>query len=297
VGVTRAFLGPSNQSLLPTLVPPAQFPTAVAWSSSLMQAAMVAGPSLGGVLYGAFGGPSWVYGIAAACSGLALVQVGRMTTASRAVSRPATTRSSLLAGVRYVRGNPIVLGAISLDLFAVLLGGATALLPVYARDVLFLGPWALGVLRSAPAAGSALTGLWLTAHPIQRRVGVKMFACVALFGVATIVFGLSRSFALSLAALVVAGAADMVSIFVRSSLVQLATPDPMRGRVSAVNLVFVGASNELGEFESGMTAQWWGAVPAVVVGGVGTLVVVALWAARFPQLRRVDRLGDVVANH
>jgi MFS family permease len=297
VGVTRAFLGPSNQSLLPTLVPTAQFPTAVAWSSSLMQAAMVAGPSLGGVLYGVFGGPSWVYGIAAASSSLALLQVGRMTTAGGAVLRPATTRTSLLAGVRYVRGNPIVLGAISLDLFAVLLGGATALLPVYARDVLFLGPWALGVLRSAPAVGSALTGLWLTAHPIQRRVGAKMFACVAIFGAATIVFGLSRSFAVSLAALAVAGAADMVSIFVRSSLVQLATPDAMRGRVSAVNLVFVGASNELGEFESGMTAQWWGAVPAVVVGGVGTLLVVALWAARFPQLRRVDRLGDVVANH
>jgi MFS family permease len=300
VGVARAFLGPSNQSLLPSLVPAAQFPTTVAWSSSLMQAGMVAGPSLGGALYGAFAGPSVVYATAAACSGVAFTQVLRMTARSApgtaATARPAATRASLLAGVRYVRRNPIVLGAISLDLFAVLLGGATALLPVYARDVLFLGPWALGTLRSAPALGAALTGLWLAVHPVERRVGLKMFGCVALFGAATIVFGLSRNFALSLAALFVTGAADMVSIFVRSALVQLATPDSMRGRVSAVNLVFVGASNELGEFESGVTAQWIGAVPSVVVGGIGTLVVVALWASRFPELRRVDRLTDVVAN-
>jgi MFS family permease len=296
IGVARAFLGPSNQSLLPSLVPTAQFPSAVAWASSMMQAGMVAGPSLGGALYGAFAGPSVVYATAAACSCVSLVQVIRMGTGAAAPQRRAAARSSLLAGVRYVRGNPIVLGAISLDLFAVLLGGATALLPVYARDVLFLGPWALGALRSAPALGAATTGLWLATHPVDGRAGLKMLGCVALFGVATIVFGLSRSFALSLAALVATGAADMVSVFVRSALVQLATPDAMRGRVSAVNMVFIGASNELGEFESGVTAQWFGAVPSVVLGGVGTLAVVALWAFAFPDLRRVDRLGDVTAE-
>jgi MFS family permease len=194
--------------------------------------------------------------------------------------------------VRYVQSNEIVLGAISLDLFAVLLGGATALLPIYARDILHLGPWALGTLRSAPAVGAAVTGILLARYPIERRAGAKMLACVALFGVATVVFGLSRSFALSLVALTLVGASDMVSVVVRSSLVQLATPDAMRGRVSAVNMVFIGASNELGEFESGLTAQWFGAVPSVVLGGVGTLLVVALWAWRFPKLGRVDRLED-----
>jgi MFS family permease len=203
-----------------------------------------------------------------------------------------TTRASLFAGVKYVASNQIVLGAITLDLFAVLLGGATALLPVYARDVLHLGPWALGVLRSAPAVGAACTGVALALRPLQKRAGVKMLACVALFGAATVVFGLSRSFPLSLLALVAVGAFDMVSVYVRSALVQLATPDAMRGRVSAVNLVFVGASNELGEFESGVTAQWLGAVPSVVLGGVGTLLVVATCAWRFPKLRRVDTLGE-----
>jgi MFS family permease len=199
----------------------------------------------------------------------------------------------VLAGVRYVRGNPIVLGAISLDLFAVLLGGATALLPVYARDILHLGPSALGALRSAPAAGATVIALVLARFPIKRHAGLKMLVCVALFGCATLVFGLSRSFALSLAALTIAGAADMVSVFVRSTLVQLATPEAMRGRVSAVNMVFIGASNELGEFESGVTAQWFGTVPSVVLGGVGTLAVVALWAWRFPKLAHVDRLDEV----
>jgi len=274
IGVARAFQGPAGQSLLPSLVPDADFPNAVAWSSSFWQAATVVGPMLGGVVYAALAGPSAVYAIAAAGSASALLGVAAM--------RPLAVRSrtdegmgtSLLAGVRYVLRNEVVLGAISLDLFAVLLGGATALLPVYARDVLVLGPWALGALRSAPALGAAVTGVALAARPIRRRAGVKMLACVAL----------------SLVALVVAGAADMVSVVVRSALVQLETPDAMRGRVSAVNMVFIGASNELGEFESGVTAQWLGAVPAVVLGGVGTLVVVAVWAWRFPRLRAVDRL-------
>jgi MFS family permease len=192
--------------------------------------------------------------------------------------------------------NQIVLGAISLDLFAVLLGGATALLPIYARDILHLGPWALGALRSAPAVGAAITGVALALRPIDRRAGAKMLACVGIFGLATVAFGLSRSFTLSLLALAVVGASDMVSVVVRSSLVQLATPDAMRGRVSAVNMVFIGASNELGEFESGLTAQWFGAVPSVVLGGVGTLLVVALWALRFPRLGKVDRLSDAAVE-
>jgi MFS family permease len=289
VGVARAFLGPATQSLLPALVPVEHFGNAVAWSSSLWQTAMVVGPALGGVVYAASDGAGPVYVTAGCCSIGALVLVLSMRRAPRR-ERSGQTRSSVLAGVHYVRKNPIVLGAMSLDLFAVLLGGATALLPVYARDILHLGPRALGVLRSAPAAGAALTGVALAIWPIERRAGAKMFACVALFGSATIVFGVSRSLGLSLVALFVAGAADMISVVVRSALVQLATPDAMRGRVSAVNMVFIGASNELGEFESGLTAQWFGAVPAVVIGGVGTLVVVAIWALVFPELRRVNRL-------
>jgi MFS family permease len=291
VGVARAFLGPANQSLLPSLVPVEHFGNAVAWSSSLWQTAMVVGPALGGVVYAASGAAA-VYATASFCAMGALGLVLSMQATPQR-ERLASTRSTVLAGVRYVWKNPIVLGAISLDLFAVLLGGATALLPVYARDILHLGPRALGVLRSAPAAGAALTGVALAVWPIERRAGAKMFACVALFGAATIVFGLSRSLGLSLAALFLAGAADMVSVFVRSALVQLATPDAMRGRVSAVNMVFIGASNELGEFESGVTAQWFGAVPAVVLGGVGTLVIVALWVWKFPELRRVNRLETI----
>ena len=292
VGVARAFLGPANQSILPTLVPTEDFGNAVAWGSSFWQVATVLGPMLGGLLYAAFGGPAGVYALAAACSLGAAGLASTIRARRAAAARSPVTWTSLLAGVRYVRGNPIVLGAISLDLFAVLLGGATALLPVYARDILHLGPWALGALRSAPAAGAAITALVLALRPIERAAGVKMFAGVAVFGAATIAFGLSRSFAMSLVALALIGASDMVSVFVRSALVQLATPDAMRGRVSAVNMVFIGASNELGEFESGLTAQWLGTVPAVLVGGVGTLVVVAIWAWRFPSLRRVNRLED-----
>jgi MFS family permease len=296
VGVARAFQGPANQAILPSLVPVAHFANAVTWSSFSWQATMVVGPTLGGVLYAAGGGAGMVYAASAGCSVGALALLAAMSRIVPASRPEPVTRKSLLAGVRYVRGNQIVLGAISLDLFAVLLGGATALLPVYARDILHLGPWALGTLRSAPAVGAAVTGIALAARPIERRAGAKMLACVALFGVATVVFGLSRSFALSLVALTLVGASDMVSVVVRSSLVQLATPDAMRGRVSAVNMVFIGASNELGEFESGLTAQWLGAVPSVVLGGVGTLVVVAIWAVRFPRLGRVDRLRDAAVD-
>jgi MFS family permease len=294
IGTARAFQGPANQAMLPTLVPVEHFGNAVAWGSSFWQVATVAGPMLGGVLYAA-GGPAMAYEVAAVCAVTAFGLTAGLPKSDRRPRAP-TTRSSLLAGVRYVWANQIVLGAISLDLFAVLLGGATALLPVYARDILHLGPWALGALRSAPAAGAAVTAVALALRPLESRAGVKMFIGVALFGAATIVFGLSRDFWLSLAALAVLGAADMVSVFVRSALVQLATPDAMRGRVSAVNMVFIGASNELGEFESGLTAAWLGTVPSVVVGGLGTLIVVAIWAWRFPALRSIDRLTDANAG-
>jgi MFS family permease len=296
VGVARAFQGPANQSIVPTLVPAAHFGNAVAWGSSFWQMAMVLGPTAGGIAYAALGSPSYVYAMAAAFLTMACVLVSTLRPLPRSRPPGSVSAGSLLAGVRYVWSNQVVLGAMSLDLFGVLLGGATALLPVYARDILQLGPWALGVLRSAPAAGAAVTAVALAVRPIQRRAGVRMLWGVAVFGAATIVFGLSRSFALSLGALLVVGAADMVSVFVRSALVQLATPDPMRGRVSAVNMVFIGASNELGEFESGLTAQWFGTVPAVVLGGIGTLVVVAVWAWRFPELRRVRRVSDAAAE-
>ena len=200
---------------------------------------------------------------------------------------------TLLAGVRFIRARPVVLGAISLDLFAVLLGGATALLPIYARDILHVGPGGLGLLRSAPAFGAACVALWLTRHPIERHTGSKMFTAVAVFGVATVVFGLSRSFALSLVTLAVLGGSDQISVYIRSALVQFATPDAMRGRVSAVSTLFIGASNELGEFESGITAALLGTVPAVVLGGIGTLVVIGVWVRLFPPLRALDRMTDV----
>ena len=292
IGAARAFGGPASQSIVPSLVPAADFGNAIAWGSSLWQAATVVGPTLGGVVMAWTGHASTVYALAASCSGVAAVLVAAMRKAVR-VARPApASLRSLFAGVAYVWRNKVVLGSISLDLFAVLLGGATALLPVYARDILRLGPWALGVLRSAPALGAAATGIALALRPIERSAGVKMLAGVALFGVSTVVFGISHHFWVSVAALVVVGGADMVSVFVRSALVQLATPDAMRGRVSAVNMVFIGASNELGEFESGLTAQWLGVVPSVVLGGLGTIAVVAVWARWFPELRKIDRLTE-----
>jgi MFS family permease len=290
IGVARAFGGPASQSIVPTLVPIEHFPNAVAWGSSLWQASTVLGPMLGGIVYATSRGAAAVYALAACCSAAAVALVVSMRRASRAPLRAPPSMRSLFEGIRYVWHNEVVLGSISLDLFAVLLGGATALMPAYAQDVLHSGPWALGALRSAPALGASSMAIALALWPIERRAGEKMFASVALFGVSTIALGLSHNFATSVLSLAVAGAADMISIFVRSTVVQLAAPDEMRGRVSAVNLVFIGASNELGEFESGLTAQWFGVVPAIVMGGVGTLIVVALWAWRFPALRNVDRL-------
>jgi MFS family permease len=219
----------------------------------------------------------------------------RVSMAPRDVKN-STAFQRAVAGIHYVKAHPIILGAISLDLFAVLLGGATALLPVYARDILHVGAFGNGLLRTAPAIGAVVTGLWLGHRPLNKKTGAWMFGCVALFGVATIVFGLSTNFVVSLVALVVLGASDMVSVFVRSTLIQAATPDAMRGRVSAVSMLFVGASNELGEFESGGAAHLVGVVPAVVIGGLGTLGVVAVWMWLFPALRKVDRLSDVKAG-
>ena len=293
-GSGRAFLGPATIAILPAVVPRDELPNAITWNSSTWQAAVVMGPALGGVLY-AFG-PVLVYGAVVALLLAALCAAALMHPASQSASTSSRGIRELLAGVRFVRDHPMLLGAISLDLFAVLFGGATALLPVFARDILSVGPVGLGLLRSAPAVGSVSCALWLAGHPLRRRAGRSMFICVAGFGLATIVFGLSANFYLSMAALVATGACDMVSVYVRQTVIQLGTPDTMRGRVNAVSLVFVGASNELGEFESGVTAAWFGTVPAVVLGGIGTVTVVAIWAWRFVSLRRVDRLDQIYAD-
>lgn len=298
LGVLRTFAGPANQALLPQLVPADLFPHAVGWSSSIWQIAAIGGPFLGGVFYAA-GGDDYaraaqlVYAAAAVFSVLAFFAIAAMNITPAKKEKKSVDWETLWAGVHYVWRKKLVLGSISLDLFAVLFGGAVALLPIYARDILHVGPTGLGALRSAPAAGAACTALYLAQRPLGRNLGKLMFVSVAIFGVATIVFGLSKSFVVSLAALFVVGASDMVSVVIRQLVVQLSTPDEMRGRVSAVNLVFVGASNELGEFESGLTAAWLGVMPAVVVGGIGTLAVVGLWTLLFPGLRRLDRVADL----
>jgi len=291
-GAARGFSGPSGSSLLPFLVPPERLSRSMAFSSSFFTAATISGPALGGFLYGL--GPVPVYSLCiAGFIGAALI-VARLG-GRRFV--PETTQASryerVAEGVKFVRSRPVVLGAISLDLFAVLLGGATALLPIYARDILHVGPLGLGFLRSAPAAGAFSMAFFLTHWPLRHKVGAKMFAAVAVFGVATIIFGLSTWFPVSLLALFMLGASDMVSVNIRGSLIQLSTPDYMRGRVSAVSMLFIGASNELGEFESGTTAALMGTVPAVVVGGIGTLLVVGWWMKLFPPLRQVNKFSDV----
>jgi MFS family permease len=287
-GVTRAFANPANQALLPNTVPRDQLGNAIAWNSTAWQIATILGPAVGGVLY--LVGDRVVFAAAAAGFAASLVLYGSVRPRPAARSQAERNWSSLLAGIHFIRSRPAILGAISLDLFAVLLGGATALLPVYARDILVVGPWGLGLLRSMPAVGALVTALWLTYRPLVRHTGRRMFQSVAIFGVATIGFGVSRNLALSMACLAILGAADMVSVFIRQTLVQVETPDEMRGRVSAVNSVFIGASNELGEFESGVVAAVIGTVASVVVGGVGTLLVAALWAWWFPALRERDRL-------
>ena len=288
IGVAMAFEFPAQRSMLPSLVPARLLPRAMALTSAGDQAATIVGPALGGLLY--IAGPSVAYAVAAL---LYLVSAGLMTRLrmrSAPAHRDVPTWSSVFAGVTFIRRNPDLLGVISLDLFAVLLGGATALLPIFAHDVLHTGPVGLGLLRAAPAVGALGMSLWLVRRTIERRVGATMFAAVAGFGLATLVFAASTELWLSLAALGALGAFDMFSVVIRSTLVQLDTPDAMRGRVNSVNAVFINTSNQLGEFESGLLAAWVGAVPAVLIGGVGTLVVVGLWMVLFPTLRRRQHL-------
>jgi MFS family permease len=302
LGAIRAFSGPAGQAMMPNLVDKRQLERAVAFGSSCWQLAMIAGPSLGGVIYAATGKASIVYGICAAMAFVAFLSVlaiggptserAAMAAENAAPRRDPASWGTLLAGIRYVWSDKPILASISLDLFAVLLGGAVALLPIFARDLLHIGPWGLGIMRSAPAIGAASTALMLAWFPLRRRAGLTMLGGVLVFGIATIIFGLSRHFVPSLIVLGILGAADMFSVVVRSTLVQLRTPDEMRGRVSAVNMVFIGASNELGEFESGVTAAWLGPELAVLVGGIGTCLVVLVWAIMFPELRKVDRLDD-----
>lgn len=288
LGAARAFASPAASALLPTLVARDMFGHAQAWSSSVFHAASIAGPALGGLLYGL--GPEAAYMSCAALFALGAVMAGSLPAGAVPSAPEGSRLASVFAGLSFIRRERAILGTISLDLFAVLLGGATALLPIYARDILGTGPVGLGLLRAAPALGALAVALHLARRPLQHQAGIKMLAAVIIFGLGTCVFALSRNFFVSLAALLILGAGDMVSVFIRHSLVQLRTPDAMRGRVSAVNSIFIGASNQLGEFESGLTADLFGVVPAALLGGIGTLAVVGLWSRLFPELRKVDRL-------
>lgn len=287
-GIERAFMGPAVQSLGPNLVPEEDLPNAVAWNSSSWQTAAILGPVVGGLLYG-------VSAVAAYTVAFAFLVLAGLFVFL--IPKPAQRRSAnkvsweeILAGFRFISSEKIVLGAISLDLFAVLLGGAVALMPIFARDILELGPWGLGMLRAAPGVGAIAVAIYLAFHPIRHKAGLAMFIGVGLFGVGTLVFGLSVTPWLSISALMLMGASDMISVYVRETLIALWTPDEVRGRVNAVNMVFVGASNELGEFRAGTMASIFGAVPAVVIGGVGTLAVAVIWSLGFPRLRKIDSL-------
>jgi MFS family permease len=296
IGVVRSFNGPASRSILPQLVPEEHFTNAVAWNATIFQAATILGPSFGGIVYAAAHGPSAVYLIAAITAIGATISTFRIRPEVKARQREPMSLKTLFAGLHFIRNNKLILGAISLDLFAVMLGGAVALLPVYAREILHTGPWGLGLLRTAPGAGAAVMALVLAHLPLRGKSGPKLLWAVAGFGIFTIVFALSRSLTLSLFALLLAGASDMISVIIRATLTLLATPDEMRGRVTAVDMIFIGTSNEFGQFESGLTAQWFGTVPAVVLGGVGTLVVVALWAWWFPELRQAGELHEITAD-
>jgi len=301
VGTARAFSGPAGAALVPHLVPEAHFVNAVTWGGAIFQFANIAGPAMGGLLFTlplayflrdmALQGAGIVYLFTLGTLVWFLALIFSLHVRPGRMEHRAASIKVVLAGFQYMRRSSLLLGATTLDLFVVLLGGATALMPIFAHDILHQGPRGLGLLRAAPAAGALVVSLLMTRFPFRRRAGVRLFVSVALFGAATVVFGLSHSLWLSLAALALAGAADTISVVIRASVLQLGTPPEMRGRVSAVNALFVGASNELGEFESGLTAQWWGAVRATVVGGVGALAVAGLWAALFPGLRRADELS------
>ncbi len=288
IGLAKSFEGPANQAILSATVPVEDLPNAVAWQSSGVQVAQISGPALGGLLY--IAGPAAVYGVSTAMLVLSVLLIAACRPRPVTMTKRAMSITSMLAGAAFIRSRPEILGAISLDLFAVLLGGATALLPIYARDVLHVGPWGLGLLRSAPALGALAMAMVITRWGVKRHAGRWMLVAVAGFGVATIAFGLSADPVLSFIALLVVGATDQVSMFVRQTLIQLSTPDEMRGRVGAVTSLFIGASNQLGEFESGSVAALVGAVSAVVLGGVGAVGLAGLWAVMFPALRRVDRL-------
>ncbi|SOE82349.1 Transmembrane secretion effector [Caballeronia arationis] len=287
-GAARAFESPSMAALLPNLVPRTQLQHATAWSTSANQTAQILGPAMGGLLYGL--GASSVYGVVACAFVAAAVFVASIRIDEAVRMRAPLSFEALFSGIAFIRRKPVILGALSLDLFAVLLGGATALLPVFAHDILHTGPWALGVMRAAPAAGALAGSIWLAHFPLKQRAGTALFGGVIVFGIATILFGLSRNLYVSLVALAALGASDVISVVVRTSLVQLQTPDEMRGRVGAINSLFIGTSNQLGEFESGMTAGLFGAVPAVLIGGVGTIAVALLWMRLFPSLRATQSL-------
>jgi MFS family permease len=293
LGVVRSFNNPASRSLLPQIIPEEHLQNAIAWNSSVNQGGTILGPSLGGLIYAVAKGPAAVYTTSMLAAAGAVFLMTQIKLHLKARPREPLSLKSVMAGLRYIGEKKIILGSISLDLFAVLLGGAVALLPVFASEVLRTGPWGLGFLRASPAIGAGSMALLLAHRPFRSRAGVTMLWCVAGFGAFTVLFGISRSLVLSMLALMLVGSMDMVSVVVRSTLVQLATPDEMRGRVSAVEMIFIGASNEIGQFESGLTAQWFGAVPAVIIGGVGTLLITALWAWNFPELRRVEKLSSL----
>ncbi|MBB3135277.1 MFS family permease [Rhizobium pisi] len=293
-GIERAFMSPAVQSLAPNLVPEHALSNAIAWNSSSWQLAAITGPVLGGLLYGVSATTAYTVAVIFSVLGAALLFM--IPKPEQKTTGEAKSWAMILGGFSFIRAERVVLGAISLDLFAVLLGGATALMPIFARDILTLGPWGLGLLRAAPGLGAIVMAIFLAAYPLKHRAGIYMFIGVALFGVGTIVFGASTNTEISIAALALMGAADMVSVYVRESLIALWTPDELRGRVNAVNMVFVGASNELGEFRAGTMASIFGAVPAVIIGGIGTLAVAAIWASSFPKLRAIDTLDAPTAQ-
>jgi MFS family permease len=303
IGSGRAFSGPASSALIPHLVPEEHFVNAVTWGATFFQIATITGPALGGLLFtlplhNRITGAALVYLFTLATLFWFLALIGSLSVRPGRMEHRAVSMDVILAGLSYVRRTPILLGSISLDLFAVLLGGAVALMPIFAEDILHAGPRGLGLLRAAPAVGALIVSISLTWWPIRRRAGALMFCCVGIFGATTIFFGISRSLWISVLVLLFVGASDMVSVVIRSSVLQLATPPEMRGRVSAVNSLFIGASNELGEFESGLTAQWWGAVRAVIYGGIGSLMVTGLWSVLFPELRRADQLtAESLMNH
>ena len=290
LGVVRSFNGPATRAIVPQLVPDEHLPNAVAWGSTTFQSATILGPSIGGLIYAVSNSPLSVYAISMTLSAAAMLSMLGVRPKSKPHPREPISMQTVLAGLAYIWRKKVIFGLISLDLFAVLLGGAVALLPVYADKILHTGPWGLGLLRCAPGVGAGTMAILLAYRPLRGRTGMTMLCCVAGFGVFTILFGISRNLYLSLAALVLVGASDMISVIIRGVWIQVATPDEMRGRVNAVDMVFIGASNEFGQFESGLTAKLFGTVPAVVLGGIGTLVVTALWAWGFPELRRADRL-------